>query len=388
MPSLADNLPYTQMPWDQTTWMAGLADQAQNAPRFKPHINNMALPSYSGGLGSNVAGAAGNPGSTGNGTGFGGALGQVNQLDQLINRIGGPGTVSGPFQTGLGDINSLYSLYNAYQHPSIATGISGAAGAAHLYNQAAPALGGTALPGNITTGLSGVGDIAGIYNAIKHPTAGNIASGLYDARNLYGIGSNIAQNMGLNSAISSAAAPGLANAAAGAGIGDLSAAPGLSSAMSGAAGAGADMSVGALGGAGTGAGASGALGTLGGYSSSPEVSAAINATVPDAAGAGGTGLGSVAAPAALAAAWLYGLGRAFSTDKFNDTPMGQLNVTNQSGPAGRAVYDSMTSTAAKYGDINDPATWNIAKWNPADQQAVNYGRVGLTQPKHGRLLSN
>src|SRR6267154_878037 len=271
MPSLADNLPYTQMPWDQTTWLAGLANQAQNAPRFKPQVNNATLPSYSGGLGSNVAAAAGNPGSTGNGTGFGGALGTVNQIDQLVNKVGGPGTVPGGLQTGLGDINSLYSLYNAYQHPSVATGISGAAGAAHLYNQAAPALGGTALPSNITTGLGGIGDIAGIYNAIQHPTPGNIASGLYDAHNLYGIGSNIAQNIGLNSAITSAAAPGLADAAAGAGIGDLSAAPGLSEAMSGAASAGADMSAGALGGAGAGAGT---LGALSSYSASPEVLAA------------------------------------------------------------------------------------------------------------------
>lgn len=383
MPSLADNLPYTQMPWDQTTWLSGLANEAQNAPRFKP-VSPGPIPSYSGGLGSGVANAAGTAGAPGTGTTAGGVLGGLNQVNQLVNRFA-PGSIPQGVETALGDANSIYGMYNAFAHPSAATALGGVAGGAHLYNQFAPALGGTKIPAGFTTGLAGVGDVAGIYNAFKNPTPGNVASGLYDARNLYGIGSNIAQNMGLNSAITSAAAPGLADAAAGAGIGDLSAAPGLSSAMSGAASAGADMSAGALGGAGAGAGTAGALGALSGYSSSPEVLAAMNAVIPDAAvataggaaeagsagAAGAAGAASpiwaAAGPAAAATAVLAILGN------YNDRKQDQALLNKGAGPG--------TGWMGNYKGLD---LYSNPPINPAQRQIWNeYMAMHANDPAYG-----
>lgn len=210
------------------------------------------------------------------------------------------------------------------------------------------------------------------------------------------------------------AAPGLAGNVAGAGeaaagsIAGLDLGGGAAAGGAGAAGVGAGgaAGAGATGAGATGAGAAGAAGAgaagaagVGAYTSSPAVLEAINATIPDAIAGAGAGAGAGAAtvgPAGVATAvaapiiFAYMLYNAIQADKQAGTPMAQMAVLASNGPQGKAIAESMIAEASKYGDPYSQATWD--KMGAA--QAALLKSMGInpvasnTTPNRNKVLRN
>lgn len=270
--------------------------------------------------------------------GVGGTLQAANGANKVANAFGqGNSTASG----ALGGANDAYGVYNAIAHPGVATGIVGAASALDAYNRVSQAsqsgldlasinagnaasasklAGGSSALGNAGTALGAAGDVMGIYNAFKNPTAGNVVSGAIDAYKLYGT---------VSSAFSSGGA-----------------------AAGGAAAAG------------SGGSAAGASATAAGSSA-------------------GSALGAVAAPLAIAGAWIM-LGNAITDNQHKDFPFETITKFAQgldkSNPEiGAAVHQNVDWINKKFGSItegNNGQKWtawskfqNWAQQNPTDPMA-------------------
>lgn len=256
-----------------------------------------------------------------------GGLSAANNVASLAAKAGYK--LPGAAGQALGDANSAFQLYNAFKNPTAGNVLGGVAGAANLYKQ----MGGN-LPAGLGSTLGNLGYGMGILNAFKNPSAGNVASGAYDAYKLY-------------NALSGLGAAGGAGAAAGAGT----------------LGAGYTSAVGQA----LGADLSGAAGSAG-----------------SAAGGAMSALGT-ALPVVGALTSLYSM---IQSDKQASSPLGQMAVLAQNGPMGQAIANDMITRASKYGDPKNESSWDISKWSAADQFAVNYGKMTIPQPKHGKLLVN
>lgn len=176
---------------------------------------------------------------------------------------------------------------------------------------------------------------------------------------------------------------------------------GLGASLAPAAGApGTFGGLGSLGGTSSGLGQLGSLGSAaptseaaaslgsalgaGSYSASPAVLEAMNAAIPDAAGAAGAGagassagVGAAGATMAVAApiAFLAGLYLTALSDKRNSSPMAQMSVLASNGPMEAQLAQNMIAIASKYGDPQSVSAWDQSKWSPADLAAVNNGHA-------------
>lgn len=151
----------------------------------------------------------------------------------------------------------------------------------------------------------------------------------------------------------------------------------------GLSGIGSDLGMGSAGaGAATAAGGSGLLpGSIAGANMAD--TAAYSPSIIEASSPASGAMGAVAAPL-LGVGFGLALNSAIQSDKAHASPMGQMSVLLKNGPMGQAMAQTMIATASKYGDPNNPASWDLSKWSPEDQKAFNYGHITDPQSKTGQ----
>jgi trimeric autotransporter adhesin len=246
---------------------------------------------------------------------------------------------------------------------------------------------GPADAGALATSAAGIGDISAAPGlAANVSEAGTTAAANVAAMDL--------STSAIPSAVS-AAAPAAVPATASAAVAPAAASAAAAPIAADAAGAGALAT--AMSGVGDLAAAPGLAGSMADLAASANAAAlAANTGAAAEAGGGAAGAGAGAAGTAVAVAapivFAYMLYNAIQEDKQAGTPMAQMSVLASNGPQGKAIADAMIAEASKYGDPTSQATWDkMGAAQAAQLKAMGLSTnpgVALPPNWHGQPMRN